>query len=185
MRGASPFLAQRVHLPDEPECYRTDEHIARCLTLDHDPDFRLTVTTHHVTSVRSMKIGELAQRARVAIDTVRYYGRQGLLPVPTRRASGYRSYDATDVLRLRFVRRAKALGFTLVEIRDLLALSGRREDDMGNLKAVAAEKLSDIETKLIELTRIRDGLRTLVASCPGHGALEQCPILNALAEDHP
>jgi DNA-binding transcriptional MerR regulator len=132
-----------------------------------------------------MKIGELAQRARVAIDTVRYYERQGLLPVPTRRASGYRSYDATDVARLRFVRRAKALGFTLVEIRDLLALSGRRDDDMGDLKAVAAEKLSDIETKLVELTRIRDGLRTLVAACPGHGSLEQCPILNALAEDHP
>ena len=132
-----------------------------------------------------MKIGELAQRARVAIDTVRFYERQGLMPVPTRRASGYRSYDATDVLRLRFVRRAKALDFTLVEIRELLALSGRPEDDMADLKAVAAEKLSDVETKLAELTRIRDGLRMLVASCPGHGALEQCPILNALAEENP
>lgn len=132
-----------------------------------------------------MKIGELAQRAQVAIDTVRYYERQGLLPVPTRRASGYRSYDASDVVRLRFVRRAKALGFTLVEIRELLALSGRRDDDMADLKAVATEKLSDIEARLVELTRIRDGLRTLVASCPGHGALEECPILNALAKDLP
>lgn len=132
-----------------------------------------------------MKIGELAQRAQVAIDTVRYYERQGLLPVPTRRASGYRSYDAADVVRLRFVRRAKALGFTLVEIRELLALSGRRDDDMADLKAVATEKLSDIEARLVELTRIRDGLRTLVASCPGHGALEECPILNALAKDLP
>lgn len=132
-----------------------------------------------------MKIGELAQRAQVAIDTVRYYERQGLLPVPTRHASGYRSYDASDVLRLRFVRRAKALGFTLVEIRELLALSGRREDDMADLKTVATGKLSDIETRLAELTRIRDGLRMLVASCPGHGALEQCPILNALAKDLP
>ena len=130
-----------------------------------------------------MKIGELAQRAQVAIDTVRYYERQGLLPVPTRRASGYRSYDTTDVLRLRFVRRAKALGFSLAEIRDLLALSGRREDDMGDLKAVATEKLGAVEAKLAELTRMRDGLRTLVASCPGHGALERCPILNALAQD--
>lgn len=130
-----------------------------------------------------MKIGELAQRAGIGIDTVRYYERQGLLPPPVRQASGYRSYVAPDIDRLRFVRRAKGLGFTLQEIRDLLALSGRREDDMGSLKASATEKLAVVEAKLAELTRIRDGLRTLVESCPGHGALEQCPILNALDED--
>ena len=129
-----------------------------------------------------MKIGELAQRAGVRIDTVRYYERQGLLPPPLRQASGYRSYAPMDISRLRFVRRAKALGFTLEEIRELLALSGRRENDMGGLKAAATEKLADVEAKLVELTRIRDGLKTLVASCPGHGALEQCPILNALDE---
>lgn len=127
-----------------------------------------------------MRIGELAQRAGVAVDTVRYYERQGLLPPPLRRASGYRSYGMADVSRLRFVRRAKTLGFTLEEIRGLLALSGRREDDMGGLKAAAAEKLADVEVRLQELTRIRDGLRTLIASCPGHGALTQCPILHAL-----
>ncbi len=130
-----------------------------------------------------MKIGELAILAEVGIDTVRYYERQGLLPEPSRQASGYRRYDQSDVARLRFVRRAKALGFTLVEIRELLTLSTRPEDDMGSLKAAATAKLSDVESKLTELTRIRDGLRTLVASCPGHGALKQCPILNALAED--
>lgn len=130
-----------------------------------------------------MKIGELAHRAGVGIDTVRYYERQGLLPAPERLASGYRRYGRTDVARLRFVRRAKALGFTLLEIRDLLALSERREDDMGGLKAAAAAKLADVEARVIELTRIRDGLKTLVASCPGHGALGQCPILNALAEE--
>ncbi len=133
----------------------------------------------------SMKIGELAHRADVNIDTVRYYERQGLLPAPQRLVSGYRNYEQPDVARLRFVRRAKALGFTLVEIRELLALSGRREDDMGDLKTAATEKLADVETRLAELTRIRDGLRTLVTSCPGHGALEQCPILNALAEENP
>lgn len=131
----------------------------------------------------TMKIGELARRAGVGIDTVRYYERQRLLPAPERLASGYRRYDATDVARLQFVRRAKALGFTLVEIRDLLALSGRREDDMGGLKAAASAKLADVQARVIELTRIRDGLKTLVASCPGQGALECCPILNALAED--
>lgn len=131
-----------------------------------------------------MKIGELAQGADVRIDTVRYYERQGLLPAPQRLASGYRHYQQADVARLRFVRRAKTLGFTLVEIRDLLALSSRRDDDMAGMKAAASVKLADVEAKLVELTRIRDGLKTLVASCPGHGALQQCPILNALAEDH-
>ena len=79
-----------------------------------------------------MKIGELAQRAGVGIDTVRYYEREGLLPPAQRLASGYRVYAQDDVLRLRFVRRAKALGFTLPEIRDLLTLSSHRDDDMGH-----------------------------------------------------
>ena len=130
-----------------------------------------------------MKIGELARRAQVPIDTVRYYEKHGLLPLP--QPSGYRSYRSDDVTRLRFVRRAKGLGFTLEEIRELLALSGRREDDMGSLKTAATQKLADVEAKLAELTRIRDGLRTLVEACPGHGALQACPILHALDEDQP
>ena len=130
-----------------------------------------------------MKIGELAQKAEVNIDTVRYYERQGLLPEPQRLRSGYREYAAEDVSRLRFVRRAKALGFTLQEIRDLLELSSHREEDMAGMKSAAMEKLANVEAKLAELTRIRDGLEVVIASCPGHGALEQCPILNALAED--
>ncbi len=130
-----------------------------------------------------MQIGQLAKRAGVPIDTVRYYERNGILPPPERQSSGYRRYGDDDVSRLRFVRRAKGLGFTLVEIRELLALSGRRDDDMAGLKATASEKLADVEQKLEELTRIRDGLRALVASCPGHGALERCPILAALAEE--
>jgi len=132
-----------------------------------------------------MKIGDLAKRAGAGIDTARFYEREGLLPQPHRQASGYRQYQPSDVARLRFIRRAKALGFTLSEIRELLALSGRREEDMAGLKVAATEKLADVENKLEELTRIRDGLRTLVASCPGHGALDQCPILNALAEETP
>lgn len=130
-----------------------------------------------------MKIGELAKRCGVNIDTIRYYERQGLLPLPDRLASGYRRYQASDIKRLRFVRRAKALGFALEEIKELLALSDHRDDDMGGLKAAATAKLADVETRLAELTRIRDGLHTLVEACPGEGALARCPILNALASD--
>jgi Hg(II)-responsive transcriptional regulator len=128
-----------------------------------------------------MKIGTLAKRADVAIDTVRYYERQGLLPAPVRLASGYRDYTDGDVARLRFIRRAKALGFTLGEIGELLALSARRDGDMAGMKAAAQQKLADVDAKLAELQRIRQGLTDLVASCPGHGALEHCPILDALA----
>ncbi|RDZ29699.1 heavy metal-responsive transcriptional regulator [Lysobacter silvisoli] len=131
----------------------------------------------------AMQIGQLAKRAGVAIDTVRYYERNGILPLPERQASGYRAYDERDVDRLRFLRRAKALGFTLTEIRDLLELSSRRDDDMGGLKAAANEKLADVERKLAELSRVRDGLRQLVDACPGHGALQRCPILAALAQE--
>ena len=129
-----------------------------------------------------MKIGQLARRTGIGIDTVRYYERQGLLPAPQRLASGYRTYDPIDEARLHFVRRAKSLGFTLAGIRELLALSDRRDDDMAAMKAAATEKLTEVEAKLAQMERIRDGLKTLVESCPGHGALAQCPILHALDE---
>lgn len=130
-----------------------------------------------------MKIGELAQQAGVGIDTVRYYERQGILPPPSRLASGYRTYGPGDAARLRFVRRAKALGFTLVEIRELLSLSGHQDDDMASVKAAAVQKLAIVESKLVELSRMHDGLKALVVSCPGHGSLSQCPILNMLSGD--
>lgn len=132
-----------------------------------------------------MKIGELAQRSGVGIDTVRYYEREGLLPKAQRLASGYRTYQGADLKRLRFVRRAKALGFTLPETRDLLMLSDRRDEDMSALKGVATEKLADVRARLAELDRVREALEHLVASCPGHGTLAQCPILDALAGDEP
>lgn len=130
-----------------------------------------------------MKIGTLARQAGVAIDTVRYYERQGLLPAPARTASGYRSYVDGDVARLRFIRRAKALGFTLGEIRELLGLTERRERDMAGVKSAAIQKLADVDARIAELQRMRGGLERLVASCPGHGPLAQCPILDALSGD--
>ena len=130
-----------------------------------------------------MKIGTLARQADVAIDTVRYYERQGLLPTPARTPSGYRSYADGDVSRLRFIRRAKALGFTLGEIRELLELTGRRAHDMAGVKSAAIQKLADVDARIAELQRMRGGLERLVASCPGHGPLAQCPILDALSGD--
>src|SRR5688572_31055600 len=100
-----------------------------------------------------MKIGELAKRAGVGIDALRYYEREGLLPAPRRLASGYRDYGDDVLQRLRFVRRAKALGFTLSEIRELLAISDHAGEDMAVLKVSAREKLALIDARLAELTR--------------------------------
>lgn len=130
-----------------------------------------------------MKIGDLARRVGIPIDTVRYYERNGLLPPPARRASGYREYDESDIPRLRFVLRAKILGFSLAEIRELLELSDEHEGDVANLKAAARAKLAEIEERMEQLGRIRDALRAMVDACPGEGSVSQCPIRAALLEN--
>lgn len=131
----------------------------------------------------ALTIGKLARSAGVGVDTVRYYESQKLLPRPARTASGYRLYSAGDVGRLRFIRRAKTLGFTLEEIAELLSLSGQR--NVKAVKAAAQSRLESIEQKIAELKRIRTGLRRLVETCPGHGDAENCPILSALSQQEP
>ena len=130
-----------------------------------------------------LTIGAVAKRAGVPIDTIRYYEREGLLPVPLRRASGYRSYGEGTIAQLRFIRRAKDLGFTLEEIRELLALSADRQRGVKAVKQRAQQRLAAIEQRFVELQRVRDGLAQLVESCPGHGKPEECPILCALLDE--
>jgi MerR family copper efflux transcriptional regulator len=131
----------------------------------------------------SMTIGRLAKQAGVNIDTVRYYERNGLIPQPLRRPSGYREYETADVRRLRFIVRAKELGFTLAEIAELLSLSAGR--DVGGVKRRAEQRLEQVEHKIKELQRVRRGLKTLIDACPGHGDLERCPIVAALSGEDP
>src|SRR5512134_849864 len=129
----------------------------------------------------NLGIGQLAKHAGVAIDTVRYYERNHLLTPAGRLESGYRRYGDIELKRLRFIRRAKGLGFSLAEVRELLSLSDERS--VAKVKRAAQAKLADIEQRLDELERIRSGLRSLIAACPGHGRADACPILNALNED--
>ena len=131
--------------------------------------------------METLGIGQLAKRGGVGIDTVRYYERNGLLAPRDRLTSGYRRYGELEVARLRFIRRAQALGFTLKEIKELLALSAQR--DVGRVKRSAQAKLRDVETRIADLVRVRDGLATLIDACPGHGRSADCPILRALTED--
>lgn len=135
------------------------------------------------TQTPSLTIGAVAKRVGVNIDTIRFYEREGLLPEPVRRASGYRSYDEGAVRQLRFIRRAKDLGFTLEEIRDLLALSADRQRGVKAVKKRAEERLAAIDARIAELTRVRDGLEELIEACPGHGSPDQCPILRALSDE--
>lgn len=129
----------------------------------------------------TLGIGQLARRAGVGIDTVRYYERDGLLFPAGRMASGYRRYGDAELQRLRFIRRAKLLGFSLEDIRALLSLSD--SSNVAEIKLAAQTRLADIEARIAELQRIAGALRTLVHACPGHGQADACPILNALTEE--
>ena len=130
--------------------------------------------------MKTITIGQLAKRASVGIETVRFYEREGLLEEPERRASGYREYHEDVVRRLLFIRRGKELGFSLKEIKQLLAL---RVDGRARCSAVekrAEAKLSDIEEKIRQLQRIRRTLRKLTEACRNREATSDCPILDAL-----
>lgn len=132
------------------------------------------------TKVSTTSIGQLARSARVKIATVRFYERQGLLPASGRSAAGYREYSPEDLTRLVFIRRAKELGFTLAEIRDLLDLFGDPDTGCADVKARADEKLRDIEARIQDLRRVKRSLQDLARACRGEGPATACPILSAL-----
>src|SRR5512134_3018240 len=130
---------------------------------------------------QGMTIGQLAREAGVNIQTVRYYERRRLLPAPARRVSGYRDYDAGALARLRFIRRAQELGFTLAEIAELLALRLDPRTTAADVKARANRKIADVDRKLRDLEQIRDALTHLAGSCRGgRGPTGECPLVEAL-----
>ena len=128
-----------------------------------------------------IKIGHLASRAGVGVDTVRFYERRGLLAEPERTASGYRTYDPATVARLRFILRAKELGFTLKEIADLLALR-RDGDPCAEVREIAAQKIGEIDDRMRGLGQIREALARLAIRCEEREASGDCPLLEALQE---
>ncbi len=132
---------------------------------------------------RTLTIGELAGAVGVNVQTVRYYERRGLLPKPKRRASGYREYLSSDVARLEFIRRAQALGFTLSEIEQLLALRVDPRTTPEDVHRAVEEKIEAVEAKISDLTRISGALRKMAAACHAHGPLGDCPFLEALEKE--
>ncbi|REJ79694.1 MAG: MerR family transcriptional regulator [Acidobacteria bacterium] len=133
--------------------------------------------------MQALTIGQLAAGADVGVETVRFYERKGLIPEPPRRASGYRQYPPTALERLRFIRRAKVLGFTLDEIRKLLELSTSPASSRDLVRRRAKTKIADIERRVADLERIRRALSALVRDCAEGGDLDPCPILAALGDD--
>ncbi|MCE8006021.1 Cu(I)-responsive transcriptional regulator [Aestuariivita sp.] len=127
-----------------------------------------------------MNIGEVASRAGLPAKTIRYYEDIGLIR-PARDANGYRAFRDTDMHKLTFVARARALGFSIDECRTLLALWEDRERASADVRAIASDHLTRIEEKIVDLEAMRDTLRTLVASCAGDDRPD-CPILSSLAE---
>lgn len=128
----------------------------------------------------TITIGEFAKAAGVGVETVRFYERKGLLEAPARKESGYRQYDSKAVERLKFIRTAQQVGFTLKEIRELLLLrddpDARRED----VRGMAREKVIDIEAKIRDLRAMKALVVELLASCAGDGPASGCPIITEL-----
>jgi MerR family transcriptional regulator, mercuric resistance operon regulatory protein len=137
-----------------------------------------------VSHETTLRIGEVATQAGVNIQTLRYYERRGLLEEPERRPSGYRTYPPEAVRVVRFIKKSQDLGFTLQEVEELLRLrEGSRS--RANVRALALDKIRDIDEKTRRLRAIRKALSILVDSCSCRGERMECPILEALEDDTP
>lgn len=130
--------------------------------------------------MKTLTIGQVARRAGIGIETVRFYERKGLIEEPPRTASGYRQYNEQAILRLRFIRRASELGFTLAEIAELLSLQISPESTCGDVKGRAEAKIAGIDERIRSLRQMKQALLKLTSACSGRGTPDDCPILEAL-----
>ena len=133
--------------------------------------------------MKSLTIGRLAREAGVNLETARYYERRGLLPRPPRSSSGYRLFPADAARRLRFIRRAQELGFSLGEIRELLSLRMSATARRTDVRTLADAKIADIDAKIRSLDSMKRTLRRLTNSCEGCGPIAECPILESLDKE--
>lgn len=128
----------------------------------------------------ALTIGQVADAADVNVETIRYYERRGLIPEPERSRSGYRQYTPAAIRRLRFVKRAQALGFTLSEIGDLLELRADPGRSCEQVEAEASRAMERIDRKIAELRRMRSALAPLRQACRERPSSDECPLLDAL-----
>lgn len=133
-------------------------------------------------SVKSFQRGQIAKRAGCNLETVRYYEKIGLISEPPRTESGYRTYDTSHERRLRFVLRARELGFALDEIRQLLRLVDELDQPCSEARVLATGHLDDVEAKIADLKRMQRVLKNVIAQC-GDGTLRECPLIETLFRD--
>ena len=127
-----------------------------------------------------LSIGQVARRAGVGVETIRFYEREGVLEAPPRRASGYRQYSEDVIKRIRFIKRAQRLGFSLKEITELLLLRVDGQTTCEDVKERTRAKIAEVERKQVELQRMRRALLQVSALCTGEGPASACPMLEAL-----
>ena len=127
-----------------------------------------------------LKIGEVAERGGVNLQTIRYYEREGLLPQPPRLESGYRMFPESTVPRIRFIKRAQEIGFALGEIRELLSLRVDAKRERAEVLALAMAKMADIDGKIRTLKAMKTVLNRLTERCSGCGPASECPILESI-----
>lgn len=128
----------------------------------------------------NIPIGKLAAATGVNIETIRYYERAGLIPAPARTEGNYRSYGDEDVARLRFIKRTRALGFSVEQVRTLLSISGEKTRHCGTVEVIASEHLAEVERKIADLTALRNELTAAVAACGG-GTVAECRIIETFS----
>jgi Hg(II)-responsive transcriptional regulator len=119
----------------------------------------------------------------VNLETIRYYERQGLIPKPPRLSSGYRSFPADAVKRVRFIKQAQELGFSLKEVKELLDLQVNPNSTGADVRQRADAKLADIEEKIKILQSMKKSLMNLTATCNGKSSIGDCPIIKSLNSD--
>ncbi|APH70603.1 MAG: helix-turn-helix domain-containing protein [Reyranella sp.] len=131
-------------------------------------------------SGKGLQRAELARRTGCNLETIRYYEKIGMMPAPPRTASGYRVYDERHVARLRFILRGRELGFSIEELRGLLALVDGGTQTCSEVKERTERHLAEVRTKIADLKRIEKVLATTAAQCSGE-QVPECPVLEALS----
>lgn len=127
-----------------------------------------------------LQIGDLARATNTKVETIRYYEQIGLLPAPARTSGNFRAYATEHLGRLSFIRRARDLGFTLDQIRELLSLSDQKRRSCEAVDVIARQHLADVDRKIDDLRALRDELSSVIEQC-GCGTIAECRILEALA----
>jgi MerR family mercuric resistance operon transcriptional regulator len=128
--------------------------------------------------MKHINIGEVSRQVGITVQAIRFYERRGLIPKAPRMKSGYRHFSPEIVRRIQFIKRAKRLGFTLKEVGQFLALADGFATDCREIQDFAAEKITEIEQKIRQLSRLKDVLVEGVRRCPGEGLISACPIIN-------